>query len=98
MRDMPDILSMNEEYFFYLLGFVKISKLRLKTLEAIGTGTLMPSEISSKTDMRTSQVSNALSDMKGKGLVVCINENVRKGRLYRCTPSGLEVLKYLEFN
>ena len=89
---------MNENDFFCIVGFVKVSRLRLKTLEALGTETLMPTEISSKTDIRTSQVSGALKALKGKGLVVCINEDVHKGRLYRCTPLGLEVLEYLKFN
>lgn len=89
---------MNDTDFFFILGFVKVAKNRIKTLEAIGTDTQMPSEISKKTDLRTSQVSRTLRDLKGKGLVVCINDDVRKGRLYRCTPLGLEVLKHLEFN
>ena len=89
---------MNENDFFYLLGFVKVSQLRIKTLKSIGTKLKMPSEISRETDIRTSQVSGALRALKGKGLVVCINEDVHKGRLYKCTPLGLEVLKYLEFN
>ena len=89
---------MNEIDFFYILGFVKASKLRLKVLEAIGTEALMPSEISAQTDIRTSQVSSALSDLKDKGLVICMNDKMRKGRLYRCTSQGFEVLKYLLFN
>ena len=40
---------MNENDFFCIVGFVKVSRLRLKTLEALGTKTLMPTEISSKT-------------------------------------------------
>ncbi len=89
---------MNENDFFYILGFLKASRLRLTTLKAIGTGVMMPSEISGKANIRTSQASSALRDLKGKGLVVCINDDVRKGRLYRCTSLGLEVLEYIEFN
>lgn len=89
---------MNGNDFFYILGFVKASRLRLETLKAIGAGVMMPSEISHTTCITTSQVSSALFDLKGKGLVVCKNDSARKGRLYMCTPLGLEVLKYIEFN
>ena len=53
----------------------------------------MPSEIAKENDIKTSQVSSALSDLKEKSLVICVNEEVRKGRLYKCTDLGLEILK-----
>ncbi len=86
---------MNEKDLFYIMGFVKISSYRIAILKSIGTSCKMPSEIAKETNIRTSQVSGALSDLKKKNLVVCINENVRKGRLYRCTPLGLKVLDYI---
>ena len=89
---------MNEEDLFSLLGFVKVSRLRTETLKALGSGTKMPSEISRQTRIRTSQVSGSLGELKRKDMVVCINEDANKGRLYRCTPLGLEVLKKLELD
>lgn len=86
---------MNEKDLFYLLGFVKISKYRLETLKSLENSMKTPSEISREINTRTSQVSQALSDLKRKDLVVCINDEVTKGRLYKCTPSGLEVLEYI---
>lgn len=86
---------MNEKDLFYLIGYVKISQNRMKTLKAIDNSLKMPSEISREIDIRTSQVSGALGDMKEKNLVVCVNEEVRKGRLYKCTPLGLKVLEYI---
>lgn len=86
---------MDEEYILSLLGFVKVSRLRTQALKALGKDVKMPSEISRETGIRTSQVSGSLSEMKKKDLVVCINEEANKGRLYRCTPLGLEVYKRL---
>jgi len=34
--------------------------------------------------------------LKKQGLVICINEKVKKGRLYQNTDLAKEVLKYLE--
>ena len=86
---------MDEKILYELLGYVKISSYRTDTLKSIGRDIKMPSEISRDIDIETSQVSAALSDLKKHDLVVCINENVRKGRLYKCTPLGLELLNLL---
>ena len=56
----------------------------------------MPSEIAKDIDIRTSQVSSALSDLKKQNLVICVNEEVRKGRLYKCSELGLEIIKFLD--
>ena len=34
-------------------------------------------------------------DLKEKSLVICVNEEVRKGRLYKCTDLGKEIIKKL---
>lgn len=87
-------MEINELY--EILGYVKISPYRTNTLKAIGDKLKMPSEIASELNIKTSQVSSALSDLKEKNLVVCINEEVRKGRLYKCTDLGLKILKELD--
>ena len=86
---------MDEKELYRKLGFVKVSPYRTNTLKSIGNEIKMPSEIGKELDIRTSQVSAALSDLKQEKLVVCVNEEMRKGRLYKCTKTGLEVLKYL---
>ena len=35
------------------------------------------------------------ADLKKKNLVICVNEEVRKGRLYKCTDLGKEIIKKL---
>lgn len=86
---------MNEKELYSILGFVKISKYRIETLKAIGNSYKMPSEIARETDFKTSQVSSALLDLKKRNLVVCINEEAKKGRLYKCSDLGLKILDYL---
>ena len=58
----------------------------------------MPSEIARETGFRITQISNALHDLKEKKLVYCLNEEAKKGRLYRNTELGLEVLKRIDEN
>ena len=86
---------MDNTELYLILGFVKISPYRTNTLKSIGHDLKIPSEIAKEIGIPTSQVSASLSDLKKKGLVICINEELRKGRLYKCTPLGLEILKYL---
>ena len=86
---------MEEIELYKLLGYIKVSPYRTKTLQSIDTNLKMPSEIANDINIKTSQVSAALSDLKKHNLVICINEEVRKGRLYKCTELGLELLEYI---
>ena len=86
---------MDEKELFEILGYVKVSPYRTKTLKSIGDELKIPSEIASDINVKTSQVSSALSDLKKKDLVICVNEEVRKGRLYKCTDLGKEIIEKL---
>ena len=87
---------MDEIDLYKILGYVKISPYRTNTLKSIGGELKMPSEIAKDIDVRTSQVSTALSDLKKYDLVICVNEEVRKGRLYKCTELGLQIIEHLD--
>ena len=86
---------MDAKELFEILGYVKVSPYRTKTLKSIGDELKIPSEIASDINVKTSQVSSALSDLKKKDLVICVNEEVRKGRLYKCTDLGKEIIEKL---
>lgn len=86
---------MDEKEIYKILGYVKISPYRTNTLKSLGDDLKMPSEIAKENNMKTSQISTALSDLKNKNLVICVNEEVRKGRLYKCTDLGKGILKRL---
>ena len=59
---------MDEKELFEILGYVKVSPYRTKTLKSIGDELKIPSEIASDINVKTSQVSSALSDLKKKDL------------------------------
>ena len=87
---------MDEDKLFEILGYVKISPYRTNTLKSISNSLKMPSEIAREIQVNTSQVSAALSDLKKRNLVICVNEEARKGRLYKCSELGLEIIKLLD--
>lgn len=86
----------NEERILELIGFVKISDYRTKVLKLIDNDMKMPSEIGKELNIRTNHISTVLTDLKKQGLVICVNNNVRKGRLYKNTDLGKKVLEYLK--
>lgn len=87
--------QVSDKEMWEIIGFIKISTIRLKTLESLGENFLMPSEIAKLTGFRTTQISNALHDLKEKKLVECMNENATKGRIYQNTELGLAILNIL---
>lgn len=87
---------MKREQLLEIVGYVKVSDYRTKTLKFIGTSHKMPSEIAKELNIRTSHASNILRALKKYDLVKCINPNVRKGRLYENTQLAHEVLKNLD--
>ena len=68
----------------------------MKILHSLEYGLKMPTEIAKETGYRITLVSNTLHDLKQKKLVVCINEELTKGRLYKITEDGKEILEYLK--
>ena len=85
---------MSKEYdeILKLTSFVQISKYREKTLKSIGDEVKIPTHIAKDSGIRTNHISKVLSELKSKDIVECINEEARKGRLYRLTDTGMEVL------
>ena len=57
---------------------------------------LIPSQIAKNSGIRTNHISKVLSELKAHDLVECINPEVRKGRLYRLTDIGEDVVKELK--
>jgi DNA-binding MarR family transcriptional regulator len=56
----------------------------------------MSKEIASDSGILPNHISNVLRQLKEKDIVECINPEVRKGRLYRLSDNGLDILDELE--
>lgn len=76
------------------VSIIKASKNKVKIVNSLTNGLKIPSEISKDTDIRLNHVSNLLSELKEIGIVQCLNEEDKKGRLYALTDKGNEVVKY----
>ena len=80
-----------------MASYVKSSTYRYKVLECLHTHKVStPTMISEDTGILVNHMSNILKQLKENGYVECINEESRKGRLYRLTSLGeLVVSNYL---
>ena len=86
------IMSKENDELLKLTSYVQISKYREKKLKSIGDEVKIPTNIAKDSGIRTNHISKVLSELKNKEIVECINEEARKGRLYRLTDTGKEVL------
>lgn len=87
---------MNEDEILKPLGYVMASSYRLSVIKYIGNGVKIPSDIAKKIGVRTNHISNVLADLKENGLVICLNEDAHKGRLYKNTELSIEIINYLD--
>ena len=78
------------------IGYVQISSYRTKVMKTLEDKVKMPSQIAKDSEIRQNHISKVLAELKARELVECINPEVRKGRLYRHTDKGEEVVKNLE--
>ena len=56
----------------------------------------MPTEIAERSNIKTNHVSKVLSELKSKELIELVNPEARKGRLYRPTGNGNEIINLLK--
>jgi len=76
------------------ISIIKNSEYRRKILISLSdVNYLTPSEIAEKTKIRLNHVSNFLKDLKDNNLVICLNDNDKRGRLYQITELGKKVAK-----
>ena len=78
------------------ISYVKISQYRTKVMKSLDGDVKIPTVIAKDSEIRPNHISKVLAELKAHELVECINPEVRKGRLYRHTDKGEQVVKNLE--
>ena len=79
-----------------LTSYVQISKYRERTLKSIGDTVKIPTNIAKDSGIRPNHISKVLSELKSKEIVECVNEQAHKGRLYRLTDTGKDILESIK--
>ena len=81
------------------ISLLKNSDYRRRILESLSNVKyLTPSEIAEKTKIRLNHISNFLKDLKDYKLVICLNDEEKRGRLYQITKLGKKVVDEYEKN
>lgn len=79
-----------------LAAYVITSSYRERALIVLNENEVMtPKYIAKNCNVLANHISLTLKQLKIRGLVVCINPEVRKGRLYKITPLGRDVLELI---
>ena len=78
------------------ISYVQISSYRTKVMKSLEDDVKIPSKIAEEEDIRQNHISKVLAELRAHELVECINPEVKKGRLYRRTDKGDQVVKNLE--
>lgn len=79
-----------------VFAYVNISTYRVRAVKALDGEVKTPANIAKDADIKLNHISKTLHQLKDCGVAVCINENVKRGRLYRLTSVGEEIVDYLD--
>lgn len=81
------------------ISLIKNSKYRHEVLKVLNDKSLLtPKDISKKVNLRLNHVSMTLSELKEYDLVECVNDDSKRGRLYKIKPLGEKTLEWLNEN
>lgn len=79
-----------------IVGYIMASKYRQAIIKKLSRKNYLPSKIVDETGYHFSHISRALKQLKKKGLVVCLNKNSKKGRIYSLTEKGTELYQLMK--
>jgi len=84
------------ELLFRIASWISISSYRKRVMVALGGKLKTPSTLARESGIATNHISKTLRELKDKDLIICINEDAKKGRLYQMTELGSEVMQKLK--
>lgn len=80
-----------------LVKFINRSSYRVNVLKDLSDGEVkMPRELARNCNILPNHISNVLTLLRELELLECINPEYKKGRLYRITDNGKEIVKDLK--
>ena len=87
---------LSDEDKLNLAAYVLTSTYRERALIVLNDNEFMtPKYIALHCSIRQNHISKTLKELKEKDLIICINEEARKGRIYQITILGKHVLKLI---
>lgn len=87
------IIMVDKNEITKIASWVIISSYRNRIMTTLGGKLKTPSTLARESGVKINHISKVLKELKEKKLIVCINEEAHKGRLYEMTDLGHKVLK-----
>lgn len=78
-----------------VFAYINISSYRVRSVKALKGEIKTPTQIADDADIKLNHISKILHQLKDCGVAVCLNEEARRGRLYKLTPLGEEIADQL---
>ena len=83
----------NFKNILILKAYIDQSRYRTKVINYLTEHTVAtPTEIAKGTGIRVNHISKVLKELKDKEVIKCLNEEMKKGRLYYITQLGKEII------
>jgi ArsR family transcriptional regulator, cadmium/lead-responsive transcriptional repressor len=79
-------------------GLIISSDYRKRVLMSIADCPKTPKQIAQETKLYISHVSKTLNELASHGIVVCLNPDLKRGRVYTLTDDGKELVEYFRGN
>lgn len=77
-------------------AYVNISSYRAKAVKSLQNDLKIPTQIADETGIRRNHISKVLRELKESGVAECINEEAKRGRMYRLTSVGEDIAEKLD--
>ena len=77
-------------------AYVNISSYRAKAVKSLQNDVKIPTQIADETGIRRNHISKVLRELKESGVAECINEEAKRGRMYRLTSVGEDIAENLK--
>lgn len=78
------------------VSYLKSSKYRAQIVILLHDNIMTPAELQHKLNIRLNHVSLHLKELKEKEIIVCLNEDAKKGRLYQLSELGYELYPHIK--
>ena len=76
-------------------GYVSSSPRRSSVVKTLHESPETPKKIAKKSDINMSHVSNILNELSEENIVICVNPDRNRGRVYRLTEVGSKIARKL---
>jgi len=90
------VLMDKEELDWDQMGFVMASPNRRKVVIILNASYATPVQIAKKTGIPIGHISNILSGLLKKRIVICKNPEAKRGRIYILTSNGKKIANALQ--